>query len=208
MPIEHVVFDWSGTLCDTFGAFLYTYEAICREFGKEPRSVDDVRRTFTIPYMRFWNIDFPTMTLEQEQELYGRHIANAPGASRFPHVVETLCALRRNGYRLHVLSSDKPATLLPQMHDAGLDGFFVSVATDVYDKSKGLEEFLDGSRLDSRRVAYVGDTDGDMRAARAARVRAVAISWGFQHRDVLELSPHDHLIESIEELPVILDPFL
>ncbi len=54
---------------------------------------------------------------------------------------------------------------------------------------------------DPRECAYVGDSPFDMRAARAAGMYAVAVTWGRIHdRTALEAESPDAIVDSAEEL--------
>ena len=62
-------------------------------------------------------------------------------------------------------------------------------------------------RLDARAedTAYVGDSPFDVRAAKAAGVRAVAVTWGGIHEaDALEREQPDALVHHAEELLAVL----
>jgi pyrophosphatase PpaX len=54
---------------------------------------------------------------------------------------------------------------------------------------------------DPAQCAYVGDSPFDMRAAKAARMHAIAVSWGGIHdRDKLVLEQPDAIVDDAEEL--------
>jgi len=51
------------------------------------------------------------------------------------------------------------------------------------------------------RCAYVGDSPFDIRAAKAAHMHAVAVTWGGIHdRDKLEAAEPDAIADTAEEL--------
>ena len=58
---------------------------------------------------------------------------------------------------------------------------------------------------DPTETAYVGDSPFDMRAAKAAGMFAVAVTWGRIHeRERLERELPDAIVESAEELLAVL----
>lgn len=50
----------------------------------------------------------------------------------------------------------------------------------------------------------IGDTRGDIRHGKAAGVRTVAVTWGYQKRHTLELEQPDFFVDSPEELLQVL----
>lgn len=54
-------------------------------------------------------------------------------------------------------------------------------------------------------ILYVGDTDVDMKTAKAANMIAVGVLWGFRSRDELSANGADHLVESPDEILALVD---
>ena len=59
--------------------------------------------------------------------------------------------------------------------------------------------------LDAHACAYVGDTSMDIAAGRAAGMKTIGVLTGFDSRDDLFQENPDHIIDSISDLPLILD---
>lgn len=51
----------------------------------------------------------------------------------------------------------------------------------------------------------IGDTRGDIRHGKAAGVRTIAVTWGYQTRQTLEREHPHHLVDSPEELLALLE---
>jgi phosphoglycolate phosphatase-like HAD superfamily hydrolase len=64
------IFDWSGTLIDSFSLFSRICALMFKELGKAPISDDEIRRTFTLPYMKFWNKHFPDLSKNRQDALF------------------------------------------------------------------------------------------------------------------------------------------
>jgi len=58
----------------------------------------------------------------------------------------------------------------------------------------------------SEETAFVGDTLVDMRTARAAGMRPVAVTWGFTEASTLERAGAAHVVATMAELQTILAP--
>lgn len=55
-------------------------------------------------------------------------------------------------------------------------------------------------QLSAERLLYVGDTNTDMRTARAAGLRAVGVTWGFRSEQELRQSGAHHILHAPREL--------
>ncbi len=67
-------------------------------------------------------------------------------------------------------------------------------------------EIIALANIDKGECLYVGDMDVDMNTAKAAEVKAVAVSWGFSDRSLLETFSPFGLIDMPKELMQIIKP--
>lgn len=119
--------------------------------------------------------------------------------------VAVLDALRERGLALGLATNDGEASARAQLTALGLAGHMGFVAG--YDSGHGgkpepgmVLAFAAAIGVDPGRVALVGDTTHDLRAARAAGAVAVAVLSGPATRDAL--APYaDHVIGSVADLP-------
>ncbi len=65
---------------------------------------------------------------------------------------------------------------------------------------KIIYEILDIANVDKLETLYVGDMDIDMKTAKAAGVKEVAVTWGFSDRSLLETFSPYALIDRPEEI--------
>jgi len=198
--IKSIIFDWSGTLSDNFHLFCKVVEKICEVKGKTPLSIEEIRETFDLPYMKFWNKHFPKMTKEEEEKLYSKYIHQIGTPDVFPQVSETLQKLHSDGIRLFVVSSDLKTTLLPEIQKAGLENVFSEVKDFVHEKEHAISELIQKYNLNPKETAFVGDTSGEVLAGKKAGVKTISITWGFSDRKRLIEAKPDALIDSIIEL--------
>ena len=84
------IFDRSGTLSDNFHSFCQVCTIVFSELGKENISPEEIRSTFTTPYMKFRNMYFPDLTKERQDELYKKYIHQVDDAEIYPGVMEMI----------------------------------------------------------------------------------------------------------------------
>lgn len=126
-------------------------------------------------------------------------------ARPFEHTADVLAELRRRGYLVGVVTSKSRELGLRGLQLCSLDGLIDSAVflEDTRAHKPDPEPILAAlGRLNknSRAAAYVGDSQHDVVAARAAGVLAVAALWGPSPRSDLERERPDVLAESITDL--------
>jgi phosphoglycolate phosphatase len=127
----------------------------------------------------------------------------------YPGVAETLESLKRAGAALGICTNKRPEPTAHILEALGVAHYFdVLIARGTLPQAKphpapllAAVRALGGS---SERAAMVGDSTADVDCARAAQVRAVAVSYGYSDRPVAELGA-DHVIEHFPQLLDVLE---
>jgi pyrophosphatase PpaX len=119
---------------------------------------------------------------------------------------DVLVALRDEGHRLGIVTAKRRATVELAFRRVPVAHLFdVVVAGDETERLKPDPEplLVAAKRLRAAvdDCVYVGDSPFDVRAARAAEMHAIAVTWGGIHpRDVLETETPDAIVDTPEEL--------
>ena len=129
----------------------------------------------------------------------------------FWEVAEVLPRLRHEGRRLGIVTAKRHATV--QLAFDRLPGlqanFDVVIAAEDTERHKPdpapIFAALDRLDAEAEEAAYVGDSPFDIRAAKAAGVHAIAVTWGGIHpAERLEEEQPDVLVEHAEGLLAVL----
>lgn len=84
------IFDWSGTLSDNVYSFKQVCDLIFKKFGRKLISVEEIRQTFTIPYMKFWNKYLPELSIQEQDRLYRKYIHEVDDPELYKGVTEII----------------------------------------------------------------------------------------------------------------------
>ncbi|MBP0595654.1 phosphoglycolate phosphatase [Paraburkholderia sp. LEh10] len=149
----------------------------------------------------------------QAEALFHRHYARINGSlSRvFPGVVAGLDALRAQGYRLGCVTN-KPESLAAQLlATTGLAAYLeVLIGGDTIAQMKpDPEPVRHACRLlgaDVARSVLVGDSPVDVATARGAGIPVYIVRYGYAGPAGAEALDCDDLLDSLEDLPDILEP--
>lgn len=207
MRRETVLFDFDGTIVDS-GAIILASFRHATETVLERRFSDEQLLAYVGgPHLRAQMSAIDPNRVEELVQAYREH--NEPlhaGLLAFDGIVGVLERLRADGHRLGIVTSKHRVTVELGFAVQPLAHYFdVLVTSDDTDRHKPFPDpilrALDVLGASSADSAYVGDSPFDVRAAKAAGVLAVAVSWGGIHtRERLEAEAPDALVDTPEEL--------
>ncbi len=122
---------------------------------------------------------------------------------------ELLSTLRADGRTLGIVTSKSGPTVdlafdvLPLRHH-----FDVVIAAEDTDRHKPdaapIHAAITRLGADPARACYVGDAPFDIQAAQAAGIAAIGVTWGFFVRGVIETLAPDAIVDTTDELAVVL----
>jgi HAD superfamily hydrolase (TIGR01509 family) len=205
--VEAVLFDWDGTLLDSFDADSSAYLAMFREMGI-PWGLEELARHYSPNWYNVYRAaKIPRARWEAAnlawRKQYARHKPKlVVGARR-------LLAWVGRRYDLGLVTSGDRDRVTRQLRHFRLTGLFASrvCADDTLQKKPHpapLRLALRQMRLKPSACIYVGDAPHDLEMARRAGVRGVAVLGRFPTEKSLRAAQPEFLLESITDLPGVL----
>lgn len=145
--------------------------------------------------------------LEAEQALQDFLRAYAGSNSQttvYPGVNDLLQWLRSQAVLLAIVTNKPERFVAPLLAEKGLGEFDWIIGGDTLPVKKpdpaGLLQVMCAAGVSAQQSLFVGDSRSDMLAARAAGVKVVAVSYGYNHgRPIAEEHP-DLLVDSLDAL--------
>ena len=207
-PALHaVLFDWDGTLLDSYHADSQAYLAMFAAMGvnwglaqlEEHYSPDwyAVYRAAKIPKERWNEAD------RVWRAYYAKHPSKLMGATR-----RVLAQLNKK-HKLGLVSSGDRDRVSRQLREFRLTRVFRSrvLGGDTEEKKPHpapLLKALKEMKAEAPHCVYVGDTPEDVEMARAAGVRAIAVLGPFPTEKRLRAVRPEILLNGLQELPKLL----
>jgi pyrophosphatase PpaX len=202
-----VLFDLDGTVVDSGGIILAsmrhaTREVLGRDFGDA-----ELMQAVGGPGLEAQMAVFAPERVDELVRVYRDH--NEPLHEELEACTgmeDVLLRLRAEGRRLGVVTAKRRATVELAFARVPLAHLFETiVGGDETAKHKPDPEplLLAAERMHASpaETAYVGDSPFDIRAAKAAGMYAIAVTWGRIHdRERLEREEPDAIVERAEEL--------
>ena len=207
---QAVVFDLDGTIVDSVELITVSFQHAIREvLGHEisrEESIAWVGRPLR-EQMELFSPEHAGELVKVYQEFNHReHDRMLTLYDGIPHLLE---CLGHAGVKVGLVTSKSRHTTQMAFDLTGIEPYFD--ATVCSDESPRNKPSADPILLCLRRLgverdhaAYVGDSPADMQAAHAARVDAIAVTWGVFGAATLEAEKPDVLVHTVPELAEVL----
>ncbi len=114
------------------------------------------------------------------------------GMRLFPFLLPVLEKLSE-GNVLLIISSSGSRSIRKTLESNHFNGCFRAILGSDFmlSKTAKIAHAMESYDVDAEHTYYIGDTAGDIREARQAGVKAVAVTWGWHSRETLEAAaPH------------------
>jgi phosphoglycolate phosphatase len=214
-----VVFDLDGTLVDTAPDLVGATNHALSDIGLPPVPAELLRPWISFGARRMifealiaTGSPRPDAEVDRLLQLFLLYYeANIARESRpYPGAVEAVRLLALQGARLAVCTNKRESLSRSLLQALDLEHHFHALAgRDTFEVCKPHPGHLLGAvRLaggDAARAVMIGDSEVDVRAAKAARIPVIAVSFGYTEIPVRELAP-DRVIDHYDALlPAIRD---
>ncbi len=182
------IFDFDGTLADSFGWFARTLRTLAPRYRLRPlddagwdalRGLD-ARTILRRLGLSWWTL--PRMT----REVRRRMRADIDGIARFDGIDALFAALDTAGVRIAIVTSNSEANVRAVLGPA-LCARVAALECDValFGKPRRLQRAMRRVGVPPAQTVYIGDELRDAEAARRAGIGFVAVGWGYTHADAL-----------------------
>jgi phosphoglycolate phosphatase len=210
--VQAIIFDLDGTLVDSAEDLRAALNKLLAELSLRPIAATEIKDMIGDGVLKLVERGLVAAggNPQQKDALLPRFLeiyqANPATLTRcYPGVSETLEILRREDFRLAVVTNKPVSATKKILETLSLAEFFpVVVGGDSVQQRKPhpapLFEAARQLDVEVSRSLMVGDNIHDVEAAHAAGMRCVAVTYGYHHRPPSEFNA-DHLIDRFSELP-------
>lgn len=207
------IFDLDGTLTDTLDSLTHSVNLTLEEMGL-PQITENQCRLFVGNGARCLMEralkaagDTNLSRVEEGMKVYGRIFsANCTyHVTPYEGILELLSQLKDRGIKLAVLSN-KPhgqtVDVVKQIFGEEMFDYVQGQCDTLARKPdpSGVWKLLKEMGISREECLYVGDSEVDVKTAKAAGVQGIAVTWGFRDRELLKAEGADILIDSPREM--------
>lgn len=206
--VAGVLFDWDGTLIDSFHADSQAYLAMFREIGSE-WGLKELEQHYSPDWYTVYRAaGIPPHRWDEADRLWRAYYAKHP-SHLMTGARQVLRRLSRR-HRLGLVTSGDRERVTRQLRKFALTRLFRArvCGGDTQEKKPHPAPLLLALRqmkLRPEECVYVGDTPEDVRMARAVGMPAIAVLGPFPTEKRLRAERPEFLLGSLRELPRLLE---
>jgi pyrophosphatase PpaX len=209
--IEGVLFDWDGTLINSYDADTSAYMAMFKEMGIA-WGIEELEKHYSPNWYEVYRaVGLPRKRWKQADRAWRNHYAK--------HRPKLITGVRRilarvaSAHHLGLVTSGDRNRVTRQLRDFRLTTLFAARVCSgdtarMKPHPEPLRLALRQMELDPAACVYVGDSPQDVEMARRAGVRSIGVLGPFPTEKRLRAAKPEFLMDSLEELPGILKKLL
>lgn len=194
-----LLFDFDGTIADTFEAGFEILNILAGEFGFRGVTRDELPKVRAmrvgelLTFLEVPKTRLPRIAKRAAEELRRRIHEVQP----LPDMLATTRELHRRGYRLGIVTSNTEENVSAFLRNHDLEIFdAIHCSSKLLGKARMIRGALRQAGFKGREALFIGDEMRDIEACQKARVPVVAVTWGYGTLEALGGLNPDFLVES------------
>jgi len=191
----HLVFDFDGTLVDSFRAAMEKLGLLADEFNFRKISdneIDGLRDLTSQELIKY--LEIPIYKISSVLHCARKHMrSEMQGLLPFTNLPETLHELHGMKIPLGILTSNSFDNVTEWLKHNKMQHLFnfIHVESSYFGKKRILKKILKAYKIDKSQAFYIGDETRDVEAAKKCDVYSIAVIWGFNSEKILsQQQPH------------------
>ena len=198
-----IIFDFDGTLADTQLMAMRCYNQLADAFGSKKvdlNSIETIRAMTGKEILKHLNLSLFRLPF-LGKKMHPLVKEGLKQVDPFNGVKEMLDSLTDKGIICGIVSSNNDIIIQETLDRWGWSMMqFVQGGARAFGKHKYIQRLAKKLNVSLDDIVYIGDEDRDIQCAKKAGVQAVAVSWGFQQRQVLAKFSPDAIADTPADL--------
>ena len=194
------IFDFDGTICDSFDLFISIINKYSVRFNKGKISPNDIRNTGIEALSRKYKLNkFQVILLVyMGRREFVRHISEL---RVFPNLSRVLRILSKKN-TLYIVSSNSKKNIEKFLKKNDLGGVFDFVvgSPSLFQKDIKIKKVIKKYNLKKEETYYIGDEIRDVIAGQKSGVKTIAVSWGYESSKLLHTVNPNMILNDPKEL--------
>lgn len=207
MEKKVIIFDFDGTLADTLASIITIGNQLADEYGYKKISneeIGELRNKTIYQIIEKFHIPIFKMPflLAKAKSLLHTYMETV---HPFQGIGELLLNLRKKGGKLGILTSNSKINVEKFLSVHNLQVFdFIHSEFNIFGKEKAIKHIIHTYHFSLKEVIYVGDEVRDIEACKKSNIDMIAVTWGFNTKELLEKNNPTYLVNTTEELSQLL----
>ncbi len=201
--INNFIFDFDGTICDSFEAVMNQFNFLSDEFGYKPFSKSEISGMKNLTMQELLTsfgiskLKLPFIIKKIRKQLNKEIKTLKP----FDGVRKALLSLKNRNNKLFILTSNSEENVKIFLKENKIEVFdAVFSGSSLFGKAFHINKLLDEYNIDKTTAVYVGDETRDIEASKEAGIPIISVAWGYNTKKLLQSFNPEFLIDSPSEI--------
>lgn len=199
MPYRLAIFDFDGTLADSFPFFLRAQHVLAERHGFAKIAAHEVEAARRKPVAQLLRESgLPVWKLLRVGADFRALMRDADGIAPFAGVPEMLASLQAAGIGLGLVTSNGLDNVRRVLGETVLARFaHVDTGMSILGKRPRLRRIVRAAGVRPAEAIYIGDQDSDAEAAHGEGLAFGAVAWGYAAPEVLRACAPEHAFATV-----------
>lgn len=208
MRYSTVIFDFDGTIADTFSKLVEINNRLYKELGTDPIDQNEalqlkehaMRDWFRIIEIPIYKIPAFIKTIIEELH---KEVASI---NAFAGIAQILKKLKKENVLTGIVTTDSVENVRKFLKAHDLEQYFefVSSADFIAGKTFALNRIINQYKLVRSKTLYIGDTTRDIKNSKHVKIDVAAVTWGYNSEKLLTTYAPTYVVNSAEKLDKII----
>jgi len=205
-----LIFDFDGVICDSFEPIILAINSLSDQYGFQPIPIADIERLRQSEAQEIFQSigigekQLPKMVSEV-LAILSKEIASL---KVIDGMIDVIQEFQKAHIQLGIISSNTKTSVLEFLKNNNIEFFDFIISSNLFNKSEILNNIVKDKKLQPKDVFYVGDESRDIIACQEAKVCSIAVTWGFNSKNILMKHNPDYLFDFPHELLIQMLPIL
>lgn len=189
-------------------AALEVYNEFAKREGKPLLSLEEANKLRELPIKEILKsldihiLRLPFFLIEAKLKI-SKHIPYMKPVRGIDQVLQQLQNIK---YPMGIITSNSTENVQTFIAKNNLKVFdFITSENHIFGKDRSIKKYLKNSKKLPDDVIYIGDEVRDIEAAHKAEVKIIAVTWGFNGKNILQKNNPDYLIDKPDQLLSLLE---
>lgn len=203
MEIKTIIFDFDGTIADTFDKFCKIIQLLGNKHYNLHTSLEEIEFIMRhkgvrelISKLNLSKFQILKFTYLGRREFNKSMLKPAP----FESIPPILQELKEQNYKLGIVSSNTTKYIEKFLKKYNIEVFDFIIKTSLFGKDKTLLKILKQQKLNINKTIYIGDEKRDIRACKSIGLAEIAVSYGYSSAMLLKEEKPSVIINSPKEI--------
>jgi len=203
MKYKLVIFDFDGTLADSFPWFMKTLDIVTEEFNLNKINLEDMpelRKLDSLSFLK--HLKIPLYKLPKISTFMRNMMTeNIDEIKMFDGIENMFHELKKLGHKIAIVSTNSKENIIKVLGDEliKMNDHFVG-GVSVFGKESKLKKVLKLSGIDKKDAIYIGDELRDVLASKKVGMPCGAVAWGVNDADALAALEPDEMFYEIDQV--------